>query len=73
MEACRTTDTAACHTITRTAAVTQRRNTCITKALTVEAAAITPSAKAKIEAAGGKVIAPTPCSEEAPCANCKNA
>ena len=45
----------------------------ITKALTVEASAITPSAKAKIEKAGGKVVEPAPCTEEAPCANCKNA
>ena len=43
----------------------------ITKALTVEAVAITPSAKAKIEAAGGTVKEPSPCTEEAPCVNCK--
>jgi len=43
----------------------------LAKKLTVETAFITPGAKAKIEAAGGTVTAPTPCTEEAPCANCK--
>ncbi len=44
----------------------------LAKKLTVEALTVTPSAKAKIEAAGGTVKAPTPCTEDAPCTNCKS-